>query len=63
MSLLAVNSAVNNLVVVRALGHLTEPMIASFIQVWCCVREHWFGELPEIPRIWVDLIILECFYS
>ncbi|WP_060989769.1 urease accessory protein UreD [Photobacterium leiognathi] len=49
---LAVNSAVNNLVVVRALGHQTEPMIASFIQIWCCVREHWFGELPEIPRIW-----------
>ncbi|ABZ78009.1 Urease accessory protein UreD [Shewanella halifaxensis HAW-EB4] len=46
------STAEDSLIVVRALGQQTEPMMASFVQIWRCVRLHWFGELPEVPRIW-----------
>ncbi|QFU24221.1 urease accessory protein UreD [Shewanella eurypsychrophilus] len=46
------STAEDSLMVVRALGQQTEPMMASFVQIWRCVREHWFGEYPEVPRIW-----------
>ncbi|GIU32641.1 urease accessory protein UreD [Shewanella schlegeliana] len=52
-SAMTLNSpAENSLLVVRALGHQTEPMMASFVQIWRCVRQHWFGQLPDVPRIW-----------
>ncbi|GIC77766.1 urease accessory protein UreD [Moritella sp. F3] len=40
------------LLVVRALGRQTEPMMASYVQVWSIVREHWLGVIPDVPRIW-----------
>ncbi len=46
------STAEDSLMVVRALGQQTEPMMASFVQIWRCVRKHWFGEYPEVPRIW-----------
>ncbi|MGS0689396.1 urease accessory protein UreD [Shewanella sp. 30m-9] len=46
------SGAEDSLMIVRALGQQTEPMMASFVQIWRCVREHWFGEYPEVPRIW-----------
>lgn len=52
-SAMTLNSpAEDSLLVVRALGQQTEPMMASFVQIWRCVRQHWFGESPEVPRIW-----------
>lgn len=42
----------DGLLVVRALGRQTEPMMASFVQVWSIVREHWLGVTPDVPRIW-----------
>ena len=46
------STAQDSLMVVRALGQQTEPMMASFVQIWRCVRKHWFGKYPEVPRIW-----------
>ncbi|WP_299803995.1 urease accessory protein UreD [uncultured Shewanella sp.] len=46
------SGAEDSLMIVRALGQQTEPMMASFVQIWRCVRQHWFGEYPEVPRIW-----------
>ena len=45
-------SEIEGLLVVRAMGEQTEPMLASFVQVWSAVRAHWLGVAPEIPRIW-----------
>ncbi|WP_043994428.1 urease accessory protein UreD [Moritella sp. PE36] len=45
-------SELEGLLVVRALGQHTEPMMASFVQVWSAVREAWLGCTPDAPRIW-----------
>lgn len=45
-------SELEGMLVVRALGKQTEPMMASFVQIWSAVREYWLGVTPDIPRIW-----------
>jgi urease accessory protein len=45
-------SELEGLLVVRALGQHTEPMMASFVQIWSAVREFWLGCTPDAPRIW-----------
>lgn len=43
---------IDGLLVVRYLGHQTEPMMACFSTLWQHTRQHWLGKLPEVPRIW-----------
>ncbi len=43
---------IDNLLVIRYLGHQTEPMMACFSTLWQHSRLHWLGTLPEVPRIW-----------
>ena len=45
-------SELEGLLVVRALGQHTEPMMASFVQIWSAVRKSWLGCTPDAPRIW-----------
>ena len=45
-------SELEDLLVIRALGQHTEPMMASFVQIWSAVREAWLGYTPDAPRIW-----------
>ncbi|WP_295892044.1 urease accessory protein UreD [uncultured Vibrio sp.] len=45
-------SQLENLLVIRALGHWTEVILDCFQQVWQLAREHWTGECPHPPRIW-----------
>ncbi|MGF1684025.1 urease accessory protein UreD [Photobacterium minamisatsumaniensis] len=42
----------HRVLVIRALGHHSEPMMTLFSQVWQEVRVHWFGHSPNAPRIW-----------
>lgn len=48
----ASDSDQTSLLVVRALGDQTEPMMACFVKIWQAVREYWLGKRPETPRIW-----------
>ncbi|HBV77868.1 MULTISPECIES: urease accessory protein UreD [Vibrio] len=43
---------IQNLIVVRALGHWTEPMLEAFTLIWQQIRLQWFDSVPEPPRIW-----------
>ncbi|NOI74311.1 urease accessory protein UreD [Vibrio coralliilyticus] len=40
------------LVVIRALGHWSEVILNSFQLVWQQARQQWTGTLPHPPRIW-----------
>ncbi|WP_299022307.1 urease accessory protein UreD [uncultured Photobacterium sp.] len=42
----------HRVLVVRAMGNGTEPIMMLFSQIWQTVRQHWQGRLPSIPRIW-----------
>ncbi|WP_086981175.1 urease accessory protein UreD [Vibrio aphrogenes] len=41
-----------HLIVVRALGQWTEPMMEAFTLIWQQFRQQWFDYVPEPPRIW-----------
>lgn len=43
---------IEQLIVVRALGKWTEPMLEAFALIWQQFRHQWFGYVPEPPRIW-----------
>ncbi|OEF24299.1 urease accessory protein ureD [Vibrio rumoiensis 1S-45] len=43
---------IDQLIVVRALGHWTEPMLEAFTLIWQQIRLQWFDYVPEPPRIW-----------
>lgn len=43
---------IESLMVVRALGHWSEDILAVFGQVWQLVRVDWTGRKPDLPRIW-----------
>lgn len=43
---------IERLIVIRAWSNWSEPMQQAFCQIWQAVRMHWFGECPDIPRIW-----------
>lgn len=43
---------VDDVLVVRALGVQTEPMLAVFTRLWCEMRQLWLGSAPCVPRIW-----------
>lgn len=43
---------IDQLIVVRALGKWTEPMLEVFTLVWQQFRHQWFDYVPEPPRIW-----------
>ncbi len=42
----------DDLIVVRALGQWTEPLLEAFTLIWQQFRQQWFGYVPEPPRIW-----------
>jgi urease accessory protein len=46
------SSGEHRVMIVRAMGDGTEPMMALFTQVWLSVRRTWFGNIPNTPRIW-----------
>jgi len=46
------SSDAHRIMVVRAMGSGTEPMMALFTQVWLSVRQSWSGKTPSAPRIW-----------
>ena len=43
---------VDEVMVVRALGEQTEPMLSVFSQLWSELRQLWLGSAPCVPRIW-----------
>ena len=46
------SSQIENLLVIRALGHWSEVILSCFQRVWQLTRAHWTGESPYPPRIW-----------
>lgn len=45
-------SEAHRVMVVRAMGSGTEPMMALFTQIWQSVRQAWSSNTPRAPRIW-----------
>ena len=43
---------VDEVLVVRALGEQTEPMLAVFTRLWSELRQLWLGSAACVPRIW-----------
>ncbi|AXY03156.1 urease accessory protein UreD [Vibrio alfacsensis] len=43
---------VDGLLIVRILGYQTESIMSIFVHLWQMCREHWYGYVPETPRIW-----------
>ena len=43
---------VDEVLVVRALGEQTEPMLELFTQLWMALRRGWLQKAPCSPRIW-----------
>ena len=43
---------VDEVLVVRALGQQTEPMLAVFTRLWIVLRRQWLERAPSVPRIW-----------
>ncbi|WP_258180325.1 urease accessory protein UreD [Photobacterium kishitanii] len=43
---------IEGILVVRALAHWSETIMAVFVKVWQQVREQWLGYTPVVPRIW-----------
>ena len=43
---------VDEVLIVRALGEQTEPMLEIFTLLWAELRQQWLGKAPCVPRIW-----------
>jgi len=43
---------VDEVLVIRALGAQTEPMLAVFTRLWLELRRQWLATEPCLPRIW-----------
>ena len=43
---------VDEVLVVRALGEQSEPMLELFTRLWMELRQQWLQRLPCPPRIW-----------
>lgn len=43
---------IEGILVVRALAHWSETIMAVFVKVWQQVRQQWLGYTPAVPRIW-----------
>ena len=43
---------VDEVLIVRALGQQTEPMLEVFTRLWIALRQQWLERSPCIPRIW-----------
>jgi urease accessory protein len=43
---------VDEILVIRALGEQTEPLLQLFSLLWTALRELWLDKAPCIPRIW-----------
>ncbi|MEZ8140536.1 urease accessory protein UreD [Enterovibrio sp. FF113] len=43
---------IDGVLIVRALGQKTDALFQIFALCWQQIRQHWTGEMPDIPRIW-----------
>ena len=43
---------VDEVLVVRALGQQTEPLLEVFSRLWIELRQQWLKRAPCVPRIW-----------
>lgn len=43
---------VDEILVVRALGEQTEPLMRIFTLLWSALRQQWLARSPCVPRIW-----------